>query len=50
MEMRNQTWETRIRAQFNALETLLAGYQTTGDFLTQQIAGLQNLNNFIANR
>ncbi len=50
MEIRNQAWESRIRAQFNALETLLAEYQTTGDFLTQQIAGLQNLNNFIANR
>ena len=50
MELRNQAWETRTRAQFNALETLLAEYQTTGDYLTQQIAGLQNLNNFISNR
>ena len=50
MEMRNSIWETRIRAQFNALELLLAEYQTTGDYLSQQIVGLQNLNDYISNR
>ena len=50
MEMRNLAWEVRTRAQFNTLELLLAGYQNTGNFLSQQIAGMQNLNNFISNR
>jgi len=50
IEYRNQAWETRTRAQFNALEVLLAEYQTTGNYLTQQIAGLQNLNNYVANK
>jgi flagellar hook-associated protein 2 len=50
IEMRNLAWETRTRAQFNALELLLAGYQTTGNYLTQQITGMQNLNNYISNR
>jgi len=50
IEYRNEAWETRTRAQFNALELLLAEYQTTGDYLTQQIAGLQNLNNYVANK
>ena len=50
MEMRNSIWETRIRAQFNALELLLAEYRTTGDYLSQQIVGLQNLNDYISNR
>ncbi len=50
IELRNSAWETRIRAQFNALELLLAEYQTTGDYLSQQIVGLQNLNNYISNR
>ena len=50
IEMRNLAWETRTRAQFNALELLLAGYQNTGNFLTQQLTGMQNLNNFISNR
>lgn len=50
IEMRNLAWETRTRAQFNALELLLAGYQTTGNYLTQQILGMQNLNNYISNR
>lgn len=48
--MRNLAWETRTRAQFNALELLLAGYQNTGNFLSQQILGMQNLNNYISNR
>jgi flagellar hook-associated protein 2 len=50
IEYRNAAWEARTRAQFNALEVLLAEYQTTGNYLTQQIAGLQNLNNYVANK
>jgi len=50
IEFRNQAWEARTRAQFNSLELLLAEYQTTGNYLTQQIAGLQNLNNYVANK
>ncbi|MBW2196014.1 MAG: flagellar filament capping protein FliD [Deltaproteobacteria bacterium] len=50
IEMRNLAWETRTRAQFNALELLLAEYQNTGNYLSQQIVGMQNLNNFISNR
>ena len=50
IEMRNLAWETRTRAQFNALELLLAGYQNTGNYLSQQIMGMQNLNNYISNR
>ena len=50
LEMRVLAWETRTRAQFNALEVLLAEYQTTGDYLSQQIGSLQNLNNYISNR
>ena len=49
LEMRVLAWETRTRAQFNALEVLLAQYQTTGDSLSQQILSLQNLNNYISN-
>ncbi|MFH0730471.1 MAG: flagellar filament capping protein FliD [Pseudomonadota bacterium] len=50
MEMQNLAFETRIRSQFNSLELLLSEYQSTGDFLSQQITGLQNLNNAISNR
>jgi len=50
MEMRNTAWEERTRAQFNSLELLLAQYQSTGDYLTQQITGLQNFNSYVANR
>jgi len=50
MEMRIRATESRMRAQFNALELLLSEYQTTGNFLTQQIDSLQNLNTAIANR
>ena len=42
--------EARMRAQFTALETLLSSYQTTGNYLAQQLEGLQNLNDSIANR
>ncbi len=48
--MRNLAWETRTRAQFNALELLLAGFQNTGNYLSQQILGMQNLNKYISNR
>jgi len=50
IEMRNSAWEKRTRAQFNALEVLLAEYQTTGNYLSQQLLSLQNLNNYISNR
>ncbi len=50
IEMRNLAWESRTRAQFNALELLLAEYQNTGNYLSQQIVGMQNLNNYISNR
>jgi flagellar hook-associated protein 2 len=50
IEMRNLAWESRTRAQFNALELLLAEYQNTGDYLSQQIVGMQNLNSYISNR
>jgi flagellar hook-associated protein 2 len=50
IEMRNLAWETRTRAQFNALEVLLAEYQNTGNYLSQQILSMQNLNNNISNR
>lgn len=42
--------EERYRKQFNALESLIAEYTTTGDYLTQQIDALQNLNRAISNR
>jgi flagellar capping protein FliD len=32
------------------MELLLAQYQSTGDYLTQQIVNLQNFNSFVANR
>lgn len=50
IEMRILAWESRTRAQFNALEVLLSQYQATGDYLSQQIVGLQNLNSYISNR
>jgi flagellar hook-associated protein 2 len=50
LETQNAVFETRTRNQFNALELLLSQYKTTGDYLSQQITGLQNLNTAIANR
>ncbi len=50
LERQNLIWEERTRAQYNAMELLLAEYQTTGDYMTQQIVGMQNLNSFVANR
>jgi len=40
----------RMRTQFNALEVLLSQYQSAGDYLSQQILGMQNLNNYVSNR
>ena len=40
MERRLQNTETRIRAQFTALDTLLGRMSTTSQFLTQQLAKL----------
>lgn len=48
LEDRIETTEANLWARFNALELLLAQYQSTGDFLSQQIAGLQNLNKSIS--
>jgi flagellar hook-associated protein 2 len=42
--------EERLRAQFNALELLLGEYQATGNYLTQQLEGLANLNKYIAEK
>jgi flagellar hook-associated protein 2 len=42
--------EERLRAQFNALELLLGEYQATGNYLTQQLEGLANLNKAIAEK
>jgi len=50
MDRRNEIWETRIRDQFNSMELLLSKYQNTGEYLTQQITGMQNLNSYISNR
>lgn len=43
LEARIEKTEERLWTRFNTLELLLAQYQSTGDFLTQQITGLQNL-------
>lgn len=50
LERQNTVWEERTRSQFNAMELLLAQYQTTGDYLTQQITGMQNLNSYISGK
>lgn len=50
LEMRNEAWELRTRAQFNTLELLLSEYQSTGDYLTQQITAFQNFNSYVSNR
>jgi flagellar hook-associated protein 2 len=47
---RMSTWEERTRAQFNSMELLLSQYQSTGDYLSQQIQGMQNFNSYVANR
>ena len=43
-------WEERTRSQFNAMELLLSEYQSTGDFLSQQITAFQNFNSYVSNR
>jgi len=40
LDFRMEALEARYRAQFNALDSLLAQLQSTGDFLTQQLASL----------
>ncbi|NVM21122.1 MAG: flagellar filament capping protein FliD [Desulfobacterales bacterium] len=50
IQRRLAAWETRTRAEFQALEVLLANYQVTGDYLNQQLASLQNLNKYISSR
>jgi len=42
--------EIRMRSRFQSLELLLGQYQTTSDFLGQQISALKNLGNYISNR
>ena len=42
--------EIRMRAQFNSLEVLLGQFQATGEYLSQQIMGMQNLNNYVSNK
>jgi flagellar hook-associated protein 2 len=49
-QLRTALWEERTRAQFNAMEALLAQYQSTGDYLGQFVTGMQNLNSFISNK
>jgi len=42
LELRLELTESRIRAQFTALDTLVSSLSSTGDFLTQQLALLNN--------
>jgi flagellar capping protein FliD len=49
MRIQNIAFEARIRNQFNSLEILLSEFKTTGDYLSQQITGMQNTNTAIAN-
>jgi len=37
--------ETRYRAQFNAMDSLLASISSTGDFLAQQLENLPGSSN-----
>lgn len=41
-EYRLELTETRLRSQFTALEELMAGFNSTSSFLTQQLASLQS--------
>ncbi|MEZ5499548.1 MAG: flagellar filament capping protein FliD [Steroidobacteraceae bacterium] len=45
LDRRMQAVETTYRAQFTALDTLLAGLQSTSAFLTQQLASLPTTRN-----
>jgi flagellar hook-associated protein 2 len=42
LEFRLSTIEKRYRAQFTALDTLVSSLQTTGSYLSQQLASLNN--------
>lgn len=44
LEARLEIVETRIRAQFTALDSLISQLSNTGDFLTQQLASLPGAN------
>ncbi len=43
METRLEIVESRLRAQFSALDLLVSNMQTTGNFLTQQLDRLSNM-------
>ena len=43
LNRRIEALEIRYRAQFNALDALMAQLQSTSSFLTQQLVGLENL-------
>jgi flagellar hook-associated protein 2 len=49
LDFRMEALEARYRAQFNALDGLLAQLQTTGDFLTQQLASLPEAGSLLNN-
>ena len=40
LQERLAAYETRLRAQFNALDSLVSRLRSTGDFLTQQLASI----------
>jgi flagellar hook-associated protein 2 len=48
LEDKLEVTEAKLWTRFNSLELLLANYQTTADYLAQQIVGLQNLSNSIS--
>lgn len=50
MEASVEASEIRMRTQFASLEVLLGQYQTTSDYLSQQIVAMENMNNAIANK
>jgi flagellar hook-associated protein 2 len=50
LETRVEAYEERTRSRFEALEVLLAQYQSISDYLTQQIESLSNLNQYISNK
>lgn len=45
LQRRLETIETRLRAQFGALDGLIASIQATGDYLTQQLQSLPTIGN-----
>lgn len=44
VELRSQAYEDRIRAQFTAMDILVAQLKNTSDFLTQQLDSLPQIN------